>query len=70
LVHDDAFHDLQMKMVNKLRKMVENVEVAFDVLTTSCTRDLQTIVSMMLSARFKPQSEPHLRDMFSSIRVV
>ena len=50
--------------------MVENVEVAFDVLTTSCTRDLQTTVSMMLSAGFKPQSEPHLRDMFSSIRVV
>lgn len=57
-------------MVEKLSQMVENVEVAFDVLTTSCTGDLQTTAALMLSAGFKPGMEPHLRDMLSSIRAV
>jgi len=70
LVPDDSFHVLQKSMVNKLSQMVENVEVAFDVLTTSCTGDLQTTAALMLSAGFQPQSEPHLRDMLSSIRAV
>jgi RNA-dependent RNA polymerase len=69
-VPDNAFHDLQNSMVNKFGQMLENVEVAFEVLTTSCTGDLQNTAAMMLSAGFNPQSEPHLRDMLSSIRAV
>lgn len=69
-VPDNAFHVLQKSMVDKLSQMVENVEVAFEVLTTSCTGDLQTTAAMMLSAGFKPQTEPHLRDMLSAIRAV
>jgi hypothetical protein len=55
-------------MVNKLSQMFENVEVAFDILTTSSTRFAK--YCLMLRDGFKPQSEPHLRDMLSCISVV
>ncbi|XP_057865093.2 RNA-dependent RNA polymerase 6 [Cryptomeria japonica] len=70
LVPAATFYELQDSMLDKLNQMIENVEVAFDVLTTSCTGDLQNTAAMMLSAGFKPQTEPHLKDMLSSIRAV
>nr|AJP06347.1 RDR6 [Pinus tabuliformis] len=70
LVPDSAFQNLQYSMVEKLSQMLENVEVAFDVLTTSCTGDLQNTAAIMLSAGFTSQSEPHLKDMLSCIRAV
>ncbi|XP_057858835.2 RNA-dependent RNA polymerase 6 isoform X2 [Cryptomeria japonica] len=69
-VPDSAFNELQDSMMHKLSQMVENVEVAFDILTTSCTGDLQSTATLMLRAGFKPQTEPHLKDTLSSIRAV
>ncbi|XP_057866426.2 RNA-dependent RNA polymerase 6 [Cryptomeria japonica] len=69
-VPDSVFSELQDSMVHKLSQMIENDEVAFHILATSCTGDLQYTAAMMLSAGFKPQTEPHLKDMLSSIRSV
>ncbi|KAL7618133.1 hypothetical protein Lser_V15G01686 [Lactuca serriola] len=67
-VKDDIFWNMQMKMVKKLNLMLTDTDVAFDVLTASCAESGNT-ASIMLGAGFKPQSEPHLRGMLSSIRV-
>ncbi|CAH1442301.1 unnamed protein product [Lactuca virosa] len=67
-VEDDIFWNMQMKMVKKLNLMLTDTDVAFDVLTASCAESGNT-ASIMLGAGFKPQSEPHLRGMLSSIRV-
>ncbi|PWA42854.1 RNA-dependent RNA polymerase 6 [Artemisia annua] len=67
-VKDDIFWDMQMKMVMKLNQMLVDTDVAFDVITASCAESGNT-ASIMLAAGFKPQTEPHLRGMLSSIRV-
>lgn len=67
-VEDDVFWNMQMKMVEKLNLMLTDTDVAFDVLTSSCAESGNT-ASIMLGAGFKPQNEPHLRGMLSSIRV-
>ncbi|XP_057866432.1 probable RNA-dependent RNA polymerase SHL2 [Cryptomeria japonica] len=69
-VPDSTFSELQDSMVHKLSQMTGNVEMAFDILTTSCMGDLQYTAAVMMSAGFKPQTEPHLKDMLSSIRSV
>ncbi|XP_042505199.1 RNA-dependent RNA polymerase 6-like [Macadamia integrifolia] len=66
-VPDDVFSRMQDSMVYKLNQMHENTDVAFDVLTSSCGEQGNT-AAMMLSAGFKPQTEPHLKGMLSCIR--
>ncbi|KAL8208865.1 hypothetical protein R6Q57_008277 [Mikania cordata] len=67
-VKDEIFWDMQMKMVKKLNLMLENTDVAFDVITASCAESGNT-ASIMLGSGFDPKTEPHLRGMLSSIRV-
>eukprot|EP01018_Ginkgo_biloba_P010053 Gb_12326 [translate_table: standard] len=69
-VSGSFFQELQDSMVYNLSQMLENVEVAFNVLATSCTGDMQNTAAIMLSVGFEPQTEPHLKDMLSSIRAV
>ncbi|XP_043724050.1 RNA-dependent RNA polymerase 6 [Telopea speciosissima] len=66
-VPDNVFSRMQDSMVYKLNQMLENTDVAFDVLTSSCAEQGNT-AAMMLSAGFKPQTEPHLKGMLSCIR--
>ncbi|KAK1282031.1 RNA-dependent RNA polymerase 6 [Acorus calamus] len=63
----DVFWRMQETMISKLNQMLEDTNVAFEVLTTSCA-DQGNTAAMMLSAGFKPQSEPHLKGMLSCIR--
>ncbi|KAJ0794340.1 putative RNA-directed RNA polymerase [Helianthus annuus] len=67
-VKDEIFWDMQMKMVKKLDLMLENTDVAFDVVTASCAESGNT-ASIMLGSGFDPRTEPHLRGMLNSIRV-
>ncbi|WOK99134.1 putative RNA-dependent RNA polymerase SHL2 [Canna indica] len=66
-VPDNVFSRMQDLMILKLDQMLVDTDVAFDVLTTSCAEQGNT-AAMMLSAGFKPQSEPHLRAMLLCIR--
>lgn len=66
-VCDDIFWEMQESMVYKLNQMLVNADTAFDVLTASCAEEGNT-AAIMLSAGFKPQTEPHLRGMLTSIR--
>ncbi|KAJ8437704.1 hypothetical protein Cgig2_008330 [Carnegiea gigantea] len=66
-VPDDVFWRMQETMISKLDQMLINTDVAFDVLTASCAEQGNT-AAIMLSAGFKPQSEPHLRGMLTCIR--
>ncbi|KAI6680171.1 hypothetical protein NL676_034052 [Syzygium grande] len=66
-VPDEVFWAMQEKMVFKLNQMLVDSDVAFDVLTSSCAEQ-GNIAAIMLSAGFRPQSEPHLRGMLMCIR--
>ncbi|GFP87816.1 RNA-dependent RNA polymerase 6 [Phtheirospermum japonicum] len=66
-VGDEIFWKMQEKMVSSLDKMLEDTDTAYDVLTSSCS-DQGNTAAIMLSAGFKPQTEPHLRGMLTSIR--
>ncbi|XP_021769354.1 RNA-dependent RNA polymerase 6-like [Chenopodium quinoa] len=66
-VPDEVFWRMQETMIAKLNQMLVNTDVAFDVLTASCAEQGNT-AAIMLSAGFKPQTEPHLRGMLSCIR--
>ncbi|KAK3043723.1 hypothetical protein RJ639_001919 [Escallonia herrerae] len=66
-VQDEIFWEMQDTMVSKLNQMLVDNDVAFDVLTASCAEQGNT-AAIMLSAGFKPQTEPHLRGMLTSIR--
>lgn len=66
-VSDEVFMNMQISMVSKLDKMIVDTDVAFDVLTASCAEQGNT-AAIMLSAGFKPQTEPHLRGMLSCVR--
>nr|APO15852.1 RNA-dependent RNA polymerase 6 [Sesuvium portulacastrum] len=66
-VPDEVFWGMQESMVSKLDQMLVNSEAAYDVLTTSCAEQGNT-AAIMLSAGFKPQTEPHLRGMLTCIR--
>eukprot|EP01018_Ginkgo_biloba_P010063 Gb_08298 [translate_table: standard] len=48
------FRELQDSMVYNLSQMLENLEVAFNILATSCTGDVQNTAGIMLSAGFEP----------------
>ncbi|KAH6804759.1 RNA-dependent RNA polymerase 6 [Perilla frutescens var. frutescens] len=67
-VQDDKFWRMQELMVSRLDSMLEDTDLAFDVLTASCS-DQGNTAAMMLAAGFRPQTEPHLRGMITSIRV-
>ncbi|EPS62146.1 hypothetical protein M569_12646, partial [Genlisea aurea] len=66
-VPDDIFWNMQETMIQKLNRMIGDAKIAFDVLTNSCAESGST-AAVMLSAGFRPQTEPHLRGMLSSIR--
>ncbi|KAK6140700.1 hypothetical protein DH2020_025552 [Rehmannia glutinosa] len=66
-VEDGIFWRMQETMVSRLDRMLEDTDMAFDVVTGSCT-DQGSTAAIMLSAGFKPQTEPHLRGMLTSIR--
>ncbi|KAK9742248.1 hypothetical protein RND81_03G158700 [Saponaria officinalis] len=66
-VSDDVFWRMQETMVSNLDQMIVNAEVAFDILTESCA-DQGNTGAIMLSAGFRPQTEPHLRSMLTCIR--
>ncbi|CAL1375059.1 unnamed protein product [Linum trigynum] len=66
-VPDTVFWDMQQRQLSRLNQMLVDVDVAFDVLTASCAEQ-GTVAALMLSAGFKPQTEPHLRGMLTSIR--
>ncbi|XP_051113272.1 RNA-dependent RNA polymerase 6 [Andrographis paniculata] len=67
-VPDDIFSRMQDTMVMRLDEMLEDTDIAFDVVTASCT-DQGDTAAIMLSAGFSPRVEPHLRGMLTSIRV-
>ncbi|KAK4728210.1 hypothetical protein R3W88_021198 [Solanum pinnatisectum] len=60
---NEIFWEMQNEMLSRLDKIL----VAFDIITGSCAEAGNT-AAIMLSAGFKPQSEPHLSGMLSSIR--
>lgn len=66
-VPDDVFSKMQDSMVYKLDHMLSDADVAMDVVISSCGDDGNDAV-LMLSAGFKPQTEPHLRGMLTCIR--
>ncbi|KAK3438168.1 hypothetical protein EUGRSUZ_C02782 [Eucalyptus grandis] len=66
-VPDEVFWDMQEKMVFKINQMLVDSDVAFDVLTSSCAQQGNT-AAIMLSAGFRPQSEPHLKGMLMCIQ--
>ncbi|KAF8019186.1 hypothetical protein BT93_G0004 [Corymbia citriodora subsp. variegata] len=66
-VSDKVFQDMQEEMVSRLNQMLDDSEVALDVLTSSCAEQGNSAV-MMLRAGFRPESEPHLRGMLMCIR--
>ncbi|XP_042519740.1 RNA-dependent RNA polymerase 6-like [Macadamia integrifolia] len=66
-VPDEMFSRMQVTMISKLNQMMENNEVAFDVLISSCGEQGNT-AAILLCAGFKPQTEPHLKGMLSCIR--
>lgn len=66
-VPDEIFWKMQASMVSKLNQMLVDTDVAFDVITASCAEQGNT-GAIMLSAGFKPQTEPHLRGMLTCIR--
>ncbi|MCD7447624.1 RNA-dependent RNA polymerase [Datura stramonium] len=55
------------EMLSRLDKILVDSDVAFDIITASCAEAGNT-AAIMLSAGYKPQSEPHLRGMLASIR--
>lgn len=66
-VKDHIFWDMQESMVYNLNQMLVDTDVAFDVLTASCAEQGNT-AAIMLTAGFKPDTEPHLRGMLTTIR--
>ncbi|GLU10486.1 hypothetical protein SLE2022_272850 [Rubroshorea leprosula] len=66
-VPDEVFWRMQTSMLSKLNKILVDMDVAFEVLTSSCAEQGNT-AAIMLSAGFKPQEEPHLRGMLTCIR--
>ncbi|XP_073054635.1 RNA-dependent RNA polymerase 6 [Primulina eburnea] len=66
-VEDNVFWNMQETMVSRLDQMLEDTDMAFDVVTSSCT-DQGNTSAIMLAAGFKPKTEPHLQGMLTSIR--
>ncbi|EXB88201.1 RNA-dependent RNA polymerase 6 [Morus notabilis] len=66
-VRDEIFWKMQETMLFKLNQMLTDADVAFNVLTASCPEQ-GNVGAIMLSAGFKPQSEPHLQGMLTCIR--
>ncbi|KAK2660521.1 hypothetical protein Ddye_007054 [Dipteronia dyeriana] len=66
-VPDEMFWKMQTLMISKLNQMLVDTDVAYDVLTESCAEQGNT-AAIMLSAGFKPYSEPHLRGMLTCVR--
>ncbi|CAM8892547.1 unnamed protein product [Rhodiola kirilowii] len=66
-VTDDIFWKMQETMISKLNHMLADADAAFDVLMASCAEQGNT-AAMMLSAGFRPQTEPHLAGMLTCVR--
>ncbi|KAI5055904.1 hypothetical protein GOP47_0029425 [Adiantum capillus-veneris] len=67
-VPNSVFLDLQDAMVSKLDQVLQNSEVAFEVLSSFCSGDLHNTALEMLKAGFHPLGEPHLYSMLHCIR--
>lgn len=65
-VPDDAFWQLQEAMLGKLRRVLSDSDVAYEVVTNSCPEQGST-AGLMLGAGFAPATEPHLRAMLLAI---
>lgn len=66
-VADDVFWDMQETMISKLNHMLIDADAAFDVLMASCAEQGNS-AAIMLSAGFRPQTEPHLAGMLTCVR--
>ncbi|KAL5701648.1 RNA-directed RNA polymerase [Ranunculus cassubicifolius] len=66
-VPNEVFLKLQDSMVYKLDQMLNDNDIALDVIISSCGDEGNT-AALMLSAGFKPQTEPHLKGMLTCIR--
>ncbi|KAK7351391.1 hypothetical protein VNO77_10806 [Canavalia gladiata] len=66
-VPDEIFWKMQEAMLLRLNQLLQDADIAFDVLTKSCA-DHGNAAAIMLSCGFSPQIEPHLRGMLTSIR--
>ncbi|TYJ32759.1 hypothetical protein E1A91_A05G057800v1 [Gossypium mustelinum] len=66
-VPDEVFWGMQNSMVSKLDKVLVDTDAAFEVVISSCGEQGHT-PAIMLSAGFKPQTEPHLRGMLTCVR--
>ncbi|KAG9451073.1 hypothetical protein H6P81_011038 [Aristolochia fimbriata] len=66
-VPDGVFEKMQDRMILKLNQILENADIAYEVLTTSCAEQGKN-AAMMLSAGFRPHTEPYLRGMLSCLR--
>ncbi|PIA42460.1 hypothetical protein AQUCO_02000123v1 [Aquilegia coerulea] len=66
-VPNEVFSKLQDSMVYKLDQMLNDTDVALDVIISCCGEEGST-AALMLSAGFNPQTEPHLKGMLSCIR--
>ncbi|KAH7415135.1 hypothetical protein KP509_14G029700 [Ceratopteris richardii] len=67
-VPNSVFLDLQDSMVSKLDQVLQNSDVAFEVLSSFCSGDLHNTALEMLRAGFHPLGEPHLYSMLHCIR--
>ncbi|KAI5056194.1 hypothetical protein GOP47_0029715 [Adiantum capillus-veneris] len=67
-VPNSIFLDLQDAMVSKLDQVLQNSEIAFEVLSSFCSGDLHNTALEMLKAGFHPLGEPHLYSMLHCIR--
>ncbi|KAJ3695634.1 hypothetical protein LUZ60_001011 [Juncus effusus] len=66
-VPDQVFADMQDLMVGDLNKILVDPDAAFKVVTSSCGEQ-GSMARSMLVAGFRPQNEPHLRNMLACIR--
>ncbi|KAF9615730.1 hypothetical protein IFM89_026145 [Coptis chinensis] len=66
-VPNEVFSKLQDSMVHNLDQMLTNPDIALDVIISSCGDEGNT-AALMISGGFKPQIEPHLKEVISCIR--
>lgn len=67
-VSDAVFWRMQESMVGNLENILTDSDVAFEIITRSCSPENASTAALMLSAGFVPGTEPHLRAMLLAIR--
>ncbi|RLM62177.1 putative RNA-dependent RNA polymerase SHL2 [Panicum miliaceum] len=66
-VPDSIFWQIQGAMLHNLDRILSDRDAAYQVVTTSCSEH-GTIPGLMLSARFTPETKPHLKAMLLAIK--